>query len=51
MTEISKGHNGNDGRLDGSGFHRSWFPVGLASDIDPRPMRRRKGRFRNSWID
>jgi phenylpropionate dioxygenase-like ring-hydroxylating dioxygenase large terminal subunit len=34
MTEISKGHNGNDGRLDGSGFHRSWFPVGLASDLD-----------------
>ena len=34
MTEISKGHNGNGGGLDGSGFHRSWFPVGLASDLD-----------------
>jgi len=34
MTEISNAHNGNGGGLDGSGFHRSWFPVGLASDLD-----------------
>ena len=34
MIEISKGHNGNGDGLDGSGFHRSWFPVGLASDLD-----------------
>ena len=34
MIEISKGHNGSGGGLDGSGFHRSWFPLGLASDLD-----------------
>lgn len=34
MTEISSRYHGNGGGLGGSGFHRSWFPVGLASDLD-----------------
>jgi phenylpropionate dioxygenase-like ring-hydroxylating dioxygenase large terminal subunit len=34
MTEISRGQNGNGGGLGGSGFHQSWFPVGLASELD-----------------
>jgi len=33
MSGVSSRHD-DSGGLDGSGFHRSWFPVGLASDLD-----------------
>jgi hypothetical protein len=34
MSEISSGYHGIGGGLVGSGAHRSWFPVSLATELD-----------------